>query len=311
MTPVTVVVNTWPDCIIQIDGKWVRTCIHCHKEIFVRNGSWQAEFPDRREAGFWLSGLLSPYADLNEYMYDYGRLEGAKMCEFMRSRLGIATTESEYQLDETTVLSRCTTNPNQMVSIGETAMGVDIGKAIHVVTGIRTARDSYDIINISELNDLTELHDLAQKMNVKSCVIDSGPHDHGVIDFQKKEPYRIHLCQYSETKAGKPNYTKEGFVKVNRNEWCDAVHTTFSQNKVMIPRVSTTINEFARQMTKTAKTIIENPNTGRSVPRWIKIGDDHYFHATLYFLIAAERTTARQRNQNRINRPSHSKNRWK
>ncbi len=302
--------ETWPNCIIQIDGKWVRTCNHCHKEIFVKDGSWQADFPDRREAGFWISGLLSPYADLDEYMYDYNRLEGAKMSEFMRSRLGIATTESEYQLDEMTVLSRCTTDQNQMVSIGETAMGVDIGKKIHVVVGIRTAREAYDIIHISELNDLSELHDLAQRMNVKSCVIDSGPHDFGVIDFQKTETYRIHLCQYSETKAGKPNYTKEGIVKVNRNEWCDKTHSIFAQNKVMIPRPSDIINEFARQMTKTAKTVLENPDTGQKKPRWIKIGDDHYFHAVLYFLLAAGRTSPRQRNNNRINRPTHTINKW-
>ena len=304
--------DTFPDCIIKKDGRWFRSCIHCHKEIFVADGKWIAEYPDRREAGFWVSGLLSPLADLDEYMYQFNNVEGAQMSEFMRSTLGIATTEAENQLDETTVLSRCTSDQNQMISTGETAMGVDIGKRIHVVVGIRTAREAYDILNVSCLNDLTELHDLALKMNVHSCVIDSGPHDFGVLDFQRTEPYTIYLCQYSEQMPGRPNFnSKEGIVKCNRNEWCDKVHTTFIKNRVKIPRPSVTISEYAREMTRTAKTVIVNPDTGVKKTRWVKLGADHFYHSTLYFLLAASRSSPRQRSQTKVNRPSHSVNTWR
>lgn len=303
--------ETFPDCIIQKDGKWFRSCVHCQAEIFVNDGHYEAEFPDRREAGFWLSGLLSPYADLDEFMYQYNNIEGSKMCEFMRSRLGIATTESENQLDETTVLSRCTQDGQMSVSVGETAMGVDIGKTIHAVVGIRTAADTFDILNVSRLNDLHELHDLAARMNVKSAVIDSGPYDLGVREFQKKEPYTVYLCQYSETQPGKPNFeAKSGMVKVNRNEWCDKVHDVFTNNKIRIPRRSAEVKEFSNQMTRTAKTIIEHPETGQKKPRWIKIGDDHFFHSVLYFLLAAGRTTPRARHQEKINRPTHIISQW-
>jgi hypothetical protein len=299
-------------CIIQKDGRWMRSCIHCHKEIFVIDGKWLAEHPDRREAGFWVSGLLSPLADLDEYMYQYNHVDGKKMSEFMRSTLGIAVTEAENQLDETVVLSRCTADANLMVSSGETVMGVDVGKKIHVVIGIRTGREAYDIVHVSRVNDLHELHDLALKMNVHSAVIDSGPHDFGVLEFQKSEPYTVYLCQYSEQMPGKPKYnSREGIVKVNRNEWCDKVHTTFSQNRVKIPRPSVEVNEFAREMTRTAKTIIESPDTGLIKPRWIKLGADHYYHATLYFLLAAARTAPRQRYETKVNRPTHSVNNWR
>ncbi len=308
----TCLAESFPDSIIRKDGKWFRSCIHCSAEVFVKDGSWQAEYPDRREAGFWVSGLLSPYANLDDYMYEYNSIEGATMSEFMRSRLGIATTEAENQLDETVVLSRCTTHQNQMVSTGETAMGVDIGKKIHVVVGIRTARETYDILHVSTLNNLRELHDLALKMNVHSCVIDAGPHDHGVKEFQRTEPYTIYLCYYSEQMPGKPNFNgKEGIVKCNRNEWCDKVHTIFTQNRIRIPRPSVSVNEYAREMTKTAKTIITNPDTGVEKPRWIKLGSDHYYHSTIYFLLAALRSSPRQRSQDKINRPTHTVNNWK
>ena len=51
----TCLADTFPHCIIQKGGRWYRSCIHCQAEIFVQDGNWFAEFPDRREAGFFLT----------------------------------------------------------------------------------------------------------------------------------------------------------------------------------------------------------------------------------------------------------------
>jgi hypothetical protein len=301
----------WESAIVLKDGVWIRSCTHCGCELDPNKGEWVAAFPDREECGRWVSGFLSPRADLRVYMKRLLESEGNKRCEALRSIVGMASIEAENQLSEITVLSRCTKDPNQMVSTGETVMGVDIGKQIHVVTGIRTSREAYDILNVSRLNDLTELHDLALKMNVRGCVIDSGPYDHGVREFQRTEPYKIYLCQYSEQMPGRPVFDKSGIVKCNRNEWCDKVHITFTENRIQIPRPSAEISEYAHEMTRTAKTVIENPDTGLLKPRWIKLGADHYFHSTLYFLLAASRTSPRPRGKHKVNRPEHSINNWR
>jgi len=307
--------DSFPNSIINKDGRWFRSCIHCHKEIFVIDGDWQPDFPDRREAGFWASGLISPMADLEDYMYEFNNTEGKNRSEFMRSTLGIATTEAECQLDETVVLSRCTSDANSMISSGETVMGVDINgekNGINVVIGTRTAREAYDISHIGNYSDLHEVHDIALKMNVHGAVIDAGPHDYGVREFQKTEPYTIYLCYYSEQSPGKPLFDgKTGLVKVNRNEWCDKVHDIYTTNAIRIPRPSVMINEYARQMTRTAKQTITNPDTGLKKPRWIPLGDDHFYHATLYFLLAASRQSPRPRGETKVNRPTHSISKWK
>ncbi len=75
----TCLVESFPDSIIRKDGIWFRACVHCGAEVFVVDGQWVADFPDRREAGFWLDGLTSPYADLEEYMYQYHNISGTKM----------------------------------------------------------------------------------------------------------------------------------------------------------------------------------------------------------------------------------------
>ena len=112
--------------------------------------------------------------------------------------------------------------------------------------------------------------------------------------------------------GGKPVFDgKNRMVKVNRNEWMDKVHTTFSENKIRIPRPSLEISEFATEMTRTAKTVIENPDTGLKKPRWIKIRPDHYYHSVLYFLLAAMRTSPRMRHETQQKRPQFAVNNWK
>lgn len=293
----TCLAQSFPNSIILKDGRWMRACIHCHKEIFVENGHWVMDFPDRRESGLWMDGLISPMADLEEYMYRYNNSEGTRLSEFMRSILGIATTEAENQLTVQDVYDACTHDMMQMISTGETVMGVDVGKTLHCVIGVKTGRGTYEILNASRRDSFSGVHDLALKMNVKYAVVDAMPDIHAARSFQKSEPYTVFLCQYSESQPGKPKFDlKSGIVKVNRNEWCDRVHEVFSEKKIRIPRQSVEIDEYALELTKTAKTLIEHPETGIPKPRWIKLsgGDDHYYHATLYMLLAASRSGIRR-----------------
>lgn len=285
-------VEGFPESIKLVDGVWLRSCIHCGKEVFVKDGHWEARFPDRREAGFWISGLLSPLADLEEYMHQYHTVDGRNMSEFMRSTLGIATTEAENQLSEHDVFNCCSPNKiMKMYSEGETVMGVDVGDTLHVKIGIRTGKDTYEALHIGRYNSFGEIHDIAQKMKVKFAVIDALPDTHAVKEFAKQEPYTVYLCWYSEAMPGNPKWNREeGTVKVNRNEWCDKVHEVYADKKIVIPRKTPEIEVLATQMTKTAKTNIEDSITGIPKPKWIKLGgNDHYFHASLYFLLAAQR----------------------
>jgi hypothetical protein len=279
--------ETFPDCILKVDGIWRRSCVHCGSEIYVTDGVWQTEYPERREAGFWVSGLLSPYCDLEDAMYRYETND--KKAEFMRSILGIATTDAECQLTHQAVRECCCGDGMSVSSDVRTAMGVDIGKKLHATVGIRTGRDQYNILSVAELDSYGELHDYAKKMNVEFTVMDSGPYDHGAREYQKSHGC-VYLCYYSEAMPGEPNWdNKKLSIKCNRNEWCDKVYETYMGKKIVIPRESPLVSEYIRQLTCTEKTEITN-DAGLVKPRWMKRGDDHFFHSTLYFLLAASRT---------------------
>lgn len=309
----TCLVDSFPKSIIKKDGKWIRACVHCHKEIFVVDGSWQHDFPDRREAGYWIDGLISPMADLEEYMFRENTYDGAKKAEFHRSILGLEAAIKEEQLTVQNVYDRCSTEPMRGYCPGETAMGVDVGKReLHCVTGIRTGKKTYDILNVSTVKTFNDVHDLALKMNTKFSVIDSLPDTHAVRDFRKAEPYSVYLCQYNESKISDPVWDRNtGVVKANRNDWCDAVNEAYIKDLIRIPRRSEQIDEYALQMTKTAKVNIVHPETGEKKPRWIKLagGDDHYYHSTLYFLLASSRTTARKNVNHETKRYTKQSNR--
>ncbi len=312
----TALCDSWEKCIIKINGKWIRSCKHCHKEIFVHDGDWQADYPDRYEGGVWIDGWLSPMADLEGYMRRFNNAEGVKLSEFLRSIIGTAASEKEQQLTEQDVLARC--NPGfgiQVYSSGETCMGVDVGKTLHCVIGNKTGKETYEILQLARMNSFNDILDIVKKMTVKNCVVDALPDIHAARDFQKdarKLGCRVSLCQYSELMPGNPNWTKDGLVKVNRNEWCDKVNFMFTSKRIALPRQSEEVSEYALEMTKTAKTLIPHPETGIQKPKWIKLsGDDHYYHSTLYFLLAALRTSAKRnvterKNTNITNQRSNS-----
>lgn len=287
--------ESFPNSIILKDGKWIRACVHCHSEIFVCDGSWQPDFPDRRECSVWVDSLMTPIDRLlEEFMHRYNNCTPKQLLEFQRSILGQAVIEAENQLTQQDIYANCTSEQSLLNSDFETVMGVDVDPVIHAVIGIRTGKDTYEILCTVRVDTFNELHDIAQKMKVKYCVIDAMPDIHATKDFQKSEPYRVWRCHYSEHMKSEPTFDNEKWlVQCNRNEMCDKVYDVFINNKVKIPRRSQEIEKFAYQLTRTAKVLIEHPDTGEKKPKWIKKSgkEDHYFHATLYFLLACMKSS--------------------
>lgn len=284
----------FPRCMDKRNGLWVRVCVHCGKELNVNDNILDITYKDRDEGGLWLSTFQSPMANISKLMSRYEKAEGSSMCEWMRSTLGVASVESENQVSAKDVYSKCGQDAPQEYSSVPTIMGVDVGKTLHAVVGVKQGRDSFKILAMKSIpleQGFHGLHDLAKKMNVKMCVIDANPDTHASTEFQRNEPYPVYRCFYSEQMPGPPDFnTATGNVKVNRNQWCDRVHSTFTTaGQISIPRRCPDVDDYATQMTMTVKQTVENPNTGMKKPMWIKLssGNDHFFHATLYFLLAA------------------------
>jgi len=284
----------FPNCVKENDkGIFYRACKKCGGEIYPRNGTWVALYPDRKDlVGWWISQLNSIYVDPGLILGAYHDPEayGMTIHEVHNSKLGMAYIEAENRLTQNDVLRCCGRESNGQVSRGTSAgMGVDVGKQLHVVIGTREV-DSYKVLFVGRVPDFNDLHDIAARYRVKSCVIDMEPETRKARDFQEAEDFKVFLCDYQERiKVFQRRDEQRGTVVVKRTEICDRSHEVVTiVGKLQIPRRCSEIEQFSQEMSNIAKSLEEDKVTGSKIYRYRKLGPDHYRHAFNYFLLACD-----------------------
>ena len=85
------------------------------------------------------------------------------------------------------------------------------------------------------------------------------------------------------------HYGKEYIVRENRTEAMDASRNMIREHKVVLPRGSRAIREFADHMAADVKELIEDEETGAKSYRYVKTGTNHYSFAFTYNCIASDR----------------------
>lgn len=276
----------FPNCV-SLEGK--RICVKCGSEIFPHDGQWVAQYPDKDVAGWWISQLNSLYVDPGKILELFNDPPHGNIQEVYNSKLGMAYIAAENRLIQRDVYACCGLDPMPMSSKIRCAMGVDVGKHLHVVIGYRINKKQYRIIRMLSVSKFEDVHDLAKKYKVCMCVIDALPETHKVREFQKAESYPVYLCQYQDSLGtGRRLWNDDnGMVKVNRTEICDETHTLITTpKKCELPRRNREIEIYAKQMSNIAKVLEEDKETGAKIYRYRKLGADHYRHATNYFLLA-------------------------
>ena len=289
----------FPECLEEIgygrNKKVIRRCIHCRdQEIFPRDGHWVVLYPDRSEdlVGWWISQLfrdtvkMNPKAILEAYL---NPPEG-DIGQVYNSMLGMAHIEAENQLTVAEVFACCGSDAMEVKHDGPSAMGVDVGKhKLHVVIGIKPDQNRKKLTRVAEVGSFEDLHDLAQRFNVKCAVIDAEPETHKVREFQAAEPYSVYLCDYQERlKAGKVIDDRKGLITLRRTEIFDRTHDIVTPDQLEIPRQCEAIRVFAKQMSNAAKVLIEDPETGSRRFTYKKRGAEHYRNAFNYFTLACD-----------------------
>jgi hypothetical protein len=287
----------FPNCI-HVDtsnGRRFRGCKKCGREIFPKDGQWVSAFPDRDITGWWISQLNSMYIDPGKIIDLYENPPNGDLSEVMNSKLGRAYIAQENRLTQNLVWGTCSPDLMVMRSEGPCFAGVDVGKKLHVVIGLRKTRELLKIIHVARIDSFQELHELGRRFNIASMVIDYKPEIHKVRDFQAQEPYSVYACDYVERRTGSASWDeKEKMVKVNRTEICDATHEiVVTPGRLEIPSRNKELEQFAFEMCNMAKKLEDDPYGGK-VYRYRQLGNDisgpdHYRHALNYALLASER----------------------
>lgn len=285
----------FPSCLrVNDDGTVDRVCIHCGGVIHPRDGRWVAQYPDRSKdlVGWWISQLNSIYVDPKKILDLYNDPPNGNMTEFYNSKLGMAHIEAENRLTVAD-LQNCSRNYPMASEVKTTscAMGVDVGKELHVVIGYRVNKKVKDIIKMCRVSSFNDVMDLAIRFNVRCAVFDFYPETRKVREFSSDAGFSVFGCYYHDSQKGIPAWDwKNGTVKVNRTEMCDASHNSVVNGEIMIPRHQILeVREYIKEMCNVAKVLEEDPETGAKEYKYRKLGPDHYRHATNYFLLAAEK----------------------
>ena len=268
-------------------------CDHCGREVTIQGKcEWvPAESKNSRDmTGYRWSQLSSAFNDPADVLDDFENPPQHNLADVYRLRLGLPYVAAEDKLAVNVVMACCGQDLMLSQHPGQCAMGVDVGKVKHVVIGVRTDLERYRIVHLARVESFTDIHDLAKRFNVKSAVIDARPYEDEAREFQRAEPYRIFLSEYSELSVLGTQFNPDtGIVRANRTEALDASHRVIAQKSLIIPRQGREVDEFARQCCNCAKVLETNKRSGTSIYRYrtLGTGGDHYRHALTYFLLAA------------------------
>lgn len=293
--------KSFPNCVKhRIDGTGYIGCDKCNRPIPVwagkETGKWVPDFPDKSNYmhGYRASQLMSPRNDPAEILEDYTNPPFGNLADVYRLRLGRPYSNRDEKLRRSDVLACCGPDSPADRHRSPCAMGVDVGKVAHVVIGIKTAKERYEIIKMCKVelkgDNFQPIYDLARRYNVKSDVIDIRPYEDGARSYQKQSGHKTFLCQYSDTQVTPPQFNERtGIVKVHRTSMFDQTHRLIVKGDVTLPCQCPETEEFARQCCNCAKFEEKDKRSGSVVFRYRPTGDrqEHYRNAFIYFVLAA------------------------
>ena len=281
----------FPECLVELrDGTVRRICMKCKNEISPVHGQWIAQNPSRSKdlVGWWIGQLNSRYVNPKLILEMFKNPPNGNLTEVYNSKLGMAYVAAENRLTKGDIYACCGKDVTPIEIQNTCAMGVDVGAELHVVIGYPRGDGRYRIIYTGSLSSFEDVHDMAKKYNVKCAVVDMEPETRKARDFAKAEPYSVYLCDYQERlKVSQRIDERDGVITVRRTETMDTVHSMFTTSgRIELPRRNAEIDRYAIGMTMTAKVLQEDEVTGSKRYIYTKLGTDHYFHATNYFLLA-------------------------
>jgi hypothetical protein len=285
----------FPDLVAKDkDGRGYIACKKCGKPTDFRTGEWVPKFRDKSDYmwGYHWSQLTSARNDPLDILHDYNDPPNGNIGDVVRLRLGRPFISAEDRLTVSQILSLCSNVRLQAdAHAGPCAMGVDVRRHKNVVIGYRSGRDRYSIARVARVSEWEDILRMAQRFNVRSCVVDIQPYEDSARQFQKKMKAKTWLCQYRESApAGTQYHESTGIVTCCRTEICDATHRLISDEKSLeLPADCPEIRQFARECCNMAKVEVIDKRTKQIIYRYVKLGEepDDYRHALNYFYLAA------------------------
>lgn len=169
-------------------------------------------------------------------------------------------------------------------------MGVDTGKALHAVVLRRLDAGREEVVHLAVCREFSDLDELMARFKILLCVIDGLPETHESRNFARRHLGHVYLNYFNEHQRGAAAWNHQTqIVQVNRTEALDASREAVRQRRLVLPRQTPIVAEFARHMAADAKILDEDKETGAQQYRYIKTGENHFSFAFTYAWMATSR----------------------
>lgn len=260
-------------------------------------GEWRPLVPGNSDVrGYQISRLYSPFADFRQmgWLAEAPGLTAQR--EFINSVLGEPFDPPGGSLSpgELDAARRDYTLPEGHE--GPTWMGVDTGGVQHVVIRARDG-GQWPLVFAGTRPRIADLVDLAQRFGVRSAVIDGMPSMHearDLIDALSELGIRAFAASYGLQDGRVQVSGREQQVRIDRAYGLDRMFAEVRDGARTLPhngrdlggRLRNGRGEYYRQLMAPKRRIQETAN-GLAY-RYDEVGDDHFAHAEVYCLAAAE-----------------------
>lgn len=287
----------------EVGEAWL-ACRRCGERMDrLAGGEWVATYPDREIAGYHITKLFSPFADLAQVVDNLDTLDETKAKEAWNQDLGLAYKPRGGGLtkdDLDAIKAEYLPGPAK----GErTYMGIDVGAVLHVVIHGRRNRETGEIPErlATTVPTFEEAGRLLKRYNVRTCVVDANPETKKVREFQSDfRPGRVWACYYHTHRQGmktdEPYKWDEddGKVTADRTRTLDIMASRLLSMDdeddagveafYTLPANADSNEEYYKHMTTPVRVIEETPS-GEQYARWVGKPDD-YFQAKNYAHLA-------------------------
>lgn len=297
----------WPAQRVQ-DAEIAIHCPACREQIDrCGPGRWRAKHPENTIVrGYWVPWWPFSFVSLTTLALRAISTDPGEVEEFYRSDLGLPYEAAGSRITDAMMQALNDLDGGRLpadVLWSRTTMGIDVGAVFNYrisstgPDGIRYVRA------IGTARSWDDLSNLMSRYKVRQCIVDGMPEIHGSKAFAMKHRGKVFRAFYPKTTDGKlfrqpeaPAQKKmlrkkrtdeaddSDTIQINRTMAMDLVFSLIAEGQERWPAAALT-QEVIDQMCAPVR-VVTKDSRGQEVAMWEHTLPDHYFHATVYDIVA-------------------------
>ena len=279
------------------EGRAYVACSACGGELN-RNaeGEWIPTYLDRDVAGYHMSRLVTPNANLLELVLSLMTTNESTRKEIYNQDLAEPYMVKGGQIsdDEIDACRRDYLMGNRRAPVAYA--GIDVGRVLHVVIRARPNEDGdRPLLWAGDVANFSDLTPLFHRFNVKTAVVDALPETRKAREFQNdEEPNKVWLCYYTpaaEKKQAEAVWNEdEGIVQAERTRALDAMYSMFYSERNVLPADIRDVPDYYDHLKASVR--VTSESKGKPITTYINSRPDHFAHAEVYCYLASLRPKA-------------------